>query len=164
MTIDTTPKQYIRLYRQEPGPFRALPITTKALAAYIRILVDPSHGLLYLRDAAVASAIRHHCAGEVTRADLRMLARCAPQLVEHGYLVRCRVVETTIDPFATRDGRELAVSPWLEDPKGDWLVIPDWLPEQHGLERDETLAWHQARRERISALNTGQKPEILETA
>lgn len=154
MTDDLSKTQYVRLSRNEQGRLRGLPITTKALAAYVRILVDPIHGLLYRRGADVANALRNHCAGEVTRADQRMLARCAPQLVEHGYLIRCRVVDAAMEPFETRDGRKLEVSPWVEDPEGDWLVIRDWMVEQHGLNSDEMQAWHKSRREQLNSRQT----------
>ena len=44
MPIDFERAPFVRQYRDEQGSFRALPVLAKAMAAYLRILVDPLHG------------------------------------------------------------------------------------------------------------------------
>lgn len=144
---------HIRQYREEHGDFRTLSIVTKAIASYIRVLVDPEHGWLPLGGKTVARAIRLHATGKPHKNDHRILERCVAALLTEGYLVRCTVNTDNQAVFPTVDGRELPLSDWREQPEGDWVVIKNWVPAQHCLTPAQTRAWHQARR------NHGQHAE-----
>lgn len=148
---------FIRLPLHEPSSFRGLSFLSKCVAAYIRTLVDSQYGWLALRGKDVDLAFRHSASGTFTRADTRLFKRCIEQLVEQGFLVRCRVTAADPGTLPTQHGREVALSSWLEDPEGDWVVIADWVPEQLGLCRHDKQAWHAARRERI-AVTSEQQP------
>lgn len=159
MPIDFRTASYSRQYRDEQGDFRRLSLLTKAIAAYLRNLVDPVHGWLHLHGDAVAVAFSKQAAGSVTQSDRRLLVRCIDELVGEGYLLRCRVTDTEPGVFVTHDEREVPLSSWLDDARGDWVVIANWVPAQNGLSRDETLAWHAARRAHLAAKSS--QPAIL---
>lgn len=140
----------IRLPLQEPSSFRGLPFITKAIAAYLRTLVDPVHGWLALRGQSVDIALRHNATGTFTRAETRVFKRSIEQLLDQGFLVRCRVVPADPGVIITECDREIALSSWIEDPDGGWVVIADWVAEQFGLSRADERAWHAVRREQVT--------------
>ena len=151
MEIDYEKARHWRQYRDEPCSFRGLSLITKAVAAYCGNLVDPAHGWLQLRGDSVAKAFRAHAAGRVTRSDCRLLERSIGELLDEGFLVRCRVLDNGLGKITTHDQRDVELSSWLEDPGGEWVVIADWVPAQNGLNREDTTTWHAARRDRYAA-------------
>ena len=151
MDIDYEKAMHHRQYRDEPFPFRGLSLITKALAAYLGNLVDPRHGWLALRGDTVSKALRAYAGGRVTRGDCRLLDRSVSELLAEGFLVRCHVLDTPLGTLDTHDHRTIDLSSWLEDPDGDSVVIAHWVPAQNGLDRNDTRAWHDARRERFRA-------------
>ena len=92
-----------------------------------------------------------HSTGRVVRNDSRVIARCIDELLEEGYLRRCRVTDAELGTVTTPDRREIAVSSWIEDPEGEWIVIANWVPAQTGMTPETTRAWHATRRERMAA-------------
>lgn len=147
----------IRLPLHEPTSFRGLPFITKAIAAYLRTLVDPVHGWLELRGQRVDIAFRHHATGTFTRADVRVFKRSIEQLLDQGFLVRCRVIRTNPGVITTQCAREIALSSWVADSDGDWVVIADWAAEQFGLSRQDEQAWQEARLEQIAIATEKQQ-------
>ena len=129
-----------------------LSVVTKAIAAYLRTLVDLRHGWLPLLGEGAASAFRHVGTRACTRAERKMFMVCIERLLSSGYLVRCRQVDAELGAFVTSYEREIYLSNWAEDPQGDWVVIADWVPDQMGMGPKDRHAWHKARRERIAAI------------
>ena len=41
--LDYSRSSFVRLYRDEDFDFRRLPLLTKALATYLRVIVEPNH-------------------------------------------------------------------------------------------------------------------------
>jgi len=144
--IDYSRSTFARLYRDEDFNFRQLPLLTKALAAYLRIIVQPEHGWLHLPASSMRRAIQAISAGDISTADRRLLVRRIEGLLVHGYLTRCRLLADLGASFRTADGREIPLSPWLETPDGEWAVIANWVPSVHGLGISDAVAWHEARR------------------
>ena len=152
-SLDLLHAPYTRLYLHEPFPLRTLPVLTKALAAYLRILVEPDHGWLWIRDLEVRKAIRNAAGGDMSRGDQRIVARAVGELVTIGHLARCRIFDGDLGTFTTRAGRDVPLSSWMEEPEGEWLVIVDYVPTEHGLSREDTGAWHAMRLERAMAMS-----------
>ena len=150
MPPDFQTARYIRQYCEEQWlTFARLSFLPKAVAAYVRNLVDPEHGWLPLGGQTVAGAIRRHAAGKHHKTDQQILERCIAALLTERYLVRCRVDGDAEATFTTADQREVPLSNWLELPEGHWVVVKNWVPAQHGLTPADTRAWHQARREHV---------------
>jgi len=136
-----------RLFRHEEHAFQTLPVVTKAVAAYLRILADPDHGWLFLPANQLYGAFRAMSTGPISRGDQRVLMRSLNTLLQAGYLTRCRLVAPPPAYFHTADGRDIPLSPWLDDADADWLVITHWVPSEHALTPADTQAWHHQRKE-----------------
>ena len=156
MTTDYSHTEFARLYRTETFSFRNLPVMTKAVAAYARTLVDPTHGWFPLRTwsplerDSLITALRDLTTGPLGATDSCVLRLSIEQLLDQGYLTRCRILETSFGEFRLADGREVPLSHWSRDRHGTWLVITDWVPSEHGLTAAETRAWHELRHERAT--------------
>ena len=152
MSPDYARTPFNRLYRTDDHSFRMLPVMTQAVAAFLRAVVDPTHGWMQLRRANYVTAIRDLTTGPLGRADVRVLTAAVTALVRAGYLTRCQVLEDddSLGTFMANDAT-LPVSPWLENPDGTALVITDWVPSEHGLTEQQTSAWHELRRLRVQS-------------
>lgn len=148
-SIDYSCAPCCRLPREVPPELRDLPFVTQSVGSHIRTLVDPTHGWLALRGSGITAALCRNATGELSRAEKRSLETRVGRLQERDYLLRCRVFDADLGAIDTADKRSIAVSPWLEDPDGDWVVIRDWVPSERGLTCAETVAWHAARRARL---------------
>ena len=156
MPIDYQTSHFIRHYPDEIETFRRLPFITKSVAAYVRGLVDPTHGWIRLRGCSVEQAFRTRSSGPITRSDIRLLGRIIPELLDDHYLVKCHRYRADIGTLHVGDWH-VPLSSWVQDPNGDWVVIPNWIPAQYGLSSEQAKTWQNERIQRIWA-NLAQGP------